>query len=335
MGASGYIGGELVRLLLDHPEIELVQATSDAHAGRALHVVHPNLYQLTRLRFTPHDAVERADVLFLALPHGEAMRRLDELSGRAQVLVDASADFRIRDPERRDRFYQDEHPCPEAAARFVTGLPELYRDQLAGATWISVPGCMAAAAILALHPLAAAGLVAGDVLVDARTGSSGSGGRPTAAGQHAERSGVLRIYEPLAHRHQLEIDQACGVTSSMMVTAVEAVRGVQVVVHARLGRPVTQRELAQLYHASYARERFVRLVVGRRGIHRWPEPKILAGTNFCDVGYAVDPDGCRVVLIAALDNLMKGGAGNAIQSLNVAAGFDEAAGLRFAGLHPA
>jgi len=194
---------------------------------------------------------------------------------------------------------------------------------------------MATAAILALHPIVAESLVEPDVLVDARTGSSGSGNRPTPAGHHAERSGVMRVYEPVGHRHQAEVDQACAVRSSMTVTAVEAVRGVQVVLHVRPVRPLEERDLWGTYRRHYAAEPFIRLVNQKRGIHRWPEPKILSGTNFCDVGFAVDADGCRVVLIAALDNLVKGGAGNAVQCANIAAGLDEAAGLEFAGLHPA
>jgi len=334
VGASGYIGGELLRLVLGHPQLRLVQATSDTHAGRSLHSVHPNLLHLAAVPFSPHDELEPVDVLFLALPHGEAMHRLPVLAERARIVVDLSADFRLRDARTHERWYGPGHPRQHLSQRFVAGLPELERERLRSATWISVPGCMAAAATLALRPLVAESLLEGEVLVDARAGSSGSGQKPTPAGQHAERSGAMRVYEPVGHRHQADIDQACGVRSRMSVTAVEAVRGVQVLVHARPVRPLHERDLWAVYRRHFGDEPFIRLVTQRRGIHRWPEPKILSGTNFCDVGFAADADGCRVVLIAALDNLVKGGAGNAVQSVNLAAGFDEGAGLQFPGLHP-
>jgi LysW-gamma-L-alpha-aminoadipyl-6-phosphate/LysW-L-glutamyl-5-phosphate reductase len=326
VGGGGYIGGELLRLLLCHPDVQVTQATSGSRAGQPAHAVHPNLRHLTSLRFVPPEALGEADALFLALPHGSVVGRLDELAGHAPALVDLSADFRLRDPAG--------HPRPDLLEGFVPGLPELERERLRGATRISVPGCQATAAILALRPLAAAGLVAGDVLVDARTGSSGAGSAPSASGHHAERSGALRVYGPTGHRHQAEVAQACGVPVRMTVTAVEAVRGVQVLLHVRPARPVSEAELWSVYRDAYADEPFVRLVSQRTGLYRYPEPKLLSGTNLCDVGFAVDEDGCRVVLIAALDNLGKGGAGNAVQSFNVAAGLDEGAGLGFPGLHP-
>jgi N-acetyl-gamma-glutamyl-phosphate/LysW-gamma-L-alpha-aminoadipyl-6-phosphate reductase len=335
VGAAGYIGGELLRLVLGHPELRLVQATSDSNAGRPLHSAHPNLRHLTSLTFSAHDAVEPADVIFLALPHGEAVHRFEAVARIGRVVIDLSADFRLRDAREHERWYGAAQPARRHVERVVPGLPELHREQLRSATWISVPGCMATAAILALRPLAAEGLIGDEVLVDARTGSSGSGNRPTPAGHHAERSGVMRVYEPVGHRHQAEVDQACAVRTRMTVTAVEAVRGVQVLAHVRPVRPLRERDLWAIYRRHYGEEPFVRLVAQRRGLYRWPEPKILSGTNFCDVGFAADADGCRVVAISALDNLVKGGAGGAIQSLNVAAGFDEAAGLQFAGLHPA
>lgn len=334
VGGAGYIGGELLRLLLCHPHLEVVQATSNLQAGQPVHAVHPNLRHLTALRFSPHDGLGEADVLFLALPHGVTMQRFDDLAPRAATIVDLSADFRLRDPAAFASHHGVEHVRPELVERFVTGLPELFRERLRCASLISVPGCMATAAILALQPLAAAGLVAGEVLVDARTGSSGAGARLTLASHHAERSGVLRVYQPTGHRHQSEIAQACGVPVRMSVTAVEAVRGVQVVLHVRPARPLRERDLWELYRGRYGREPFVRLVSQRSGLYRYPEPKLLAGTNLCDIGFAVEEDGCRVVLIAALDNLVKGGAGNAVQSLNVATGWDERAGLQFPGLHP-
>lgn len=174
-----------------------------------------------------------------------------------------------------------------------------------------------------------------EVLVEALVGSSGAGPKHTDGSHHPERSGTMRVYSPLAHRHHAEIDQACGVRSAMSAIAVEAVRGVQVRVNATVSRPLSDAEIWGRYRERYGAEDFVRIVQTRRGIHRFPDPKILWGSNFCDISFAQSTDGRRLLLIAALDNLMKGGAGNALQSFNLAAGFDETTGLQFAGLHPA
>jgi N-acetyl-gamma-glutamyl-phosphate/LysW-gamma-L-alpha-aminoadipyl-6-phosphate reductase len=266
------------------------------------------------------------------------MDRLDESAVRAPLVVDLSADFRLREAADIERHYPDvagkAAQTAKLAAGFVTGLPEMFRASLRGADRISVPGCMATAAVLALAPLADAGLVDGEALVDARSGSSGSGATATAAGQHAERAGAVRVYRPVGHRHEAEIRQLCGVPVSMTVTAIDAVRGIQVLLHVRPARPLTTTELWELYRQRYQGEPFVRLVAARSGGHRYPEPKLLSGSNFCDLGFAVDDAGERLVLIAALDNLVKGAAGGAVQSVNVAAGFAETAGLEFPGLHP-
>ena len=194
---------------------------------------------------------------------------------------------------------------------------------------------MANAAILALHPLARAGLIGGAVIVDARTGSSGGGRTPDEGSHHPERSGAMRMAKPHGHRHTAEIEQACGVPVRMSVTAVEAVRGVQVACHITPARPIDEADVWALYREAYRDEPFVRLVRERSARHRIPEPKILSGSNYCDIGLALNAEGDHLIAVAALDNLMKGGAGNALQCVNIASGWDEAAGLRFAGLHPA
>ncbi|MEU8197119.1 N-acetyl-gamma-glutamyl-phosphate reductase [Microbispora amethystogenes] len=334
VGGSGYIGGEIVRLLLRHPHIELAQVTSERQAGRPLRVSHPNLRGQTDLCFTREEDLSPCDVVFLATPHGTSMRSVERWSGLAPTVVDLSADFRIHDPARRARFYPGPPPDPAWLARFQPGIPELNRDGLRGATHIAVAGCMANAAILALHPLAAEGLIGGPVVVDARTGSSGGGRTPDEGSHHPERSGAMRMAKPHGHRHTAEIEQACGITAHMSVTAVEAVRGVQVACHVTPSRTVTERELWAVYRKAYGEEPFVRVIRERSALHRMPEPKILSGSNFCDVGLALAPGGDHLVVVAALDNLVKGGAGNAVQCLNIAADWEETAGLDFVGLHP-
>lgn len=336
VGGAGYIGGELLRLLLGHPRVELVATTSTTLAGRRVDGVHPNLRSVTDLRFVTPDQLPDCDVLFTAGRHGEVTATA-EVTRRAKQVIDLSADFRLADAGLHRDFY-GEPAAPEVRGEFVYGLPELHRDRLRVADRVATPGCMATAAILALHPLAAAGLVAGPVRVDARTGSSGSGATPGPENLHAERSGAMRVFAPVRHRHEAEVQQETGLAVRMSATGVEAVRGVQVVCRAPLGpidpEPPLEHRIRAIYRQAYADEPFVRVVAGKRGRYRLPEPKPLLGSNFCDVGFAVDAEAGEVVLVAALDNLVKGGAGNAVQSMNLRHGWPERTGLEFPGLHP-
>lgn len=333
VGGSGYIGGELLRLLLGHPRVEVAATTSSRFAGKRVDGVHPNLRGATDLAFVaPEDLGGGYDLLFLATPHKETMGRMPGHLGMAGHVYDLSADFRLRDPAVYERYYGLPHEAPELLGGFAYGLPELHRDRLRTTDRVAVPGCTATASILALKPLATAGLVTGEVAVDARTGSSGSGASAGQENLHAERSGAMRVFAPTRHRHQAEITQETGLTTRMSATGVEAVRGVQVLCRARLADGADERAVRSAYRAAYGDEPFVRIVAAKRGPHRLPEPKWLSGTNFCDVGFAVD--GTDVVAVAALDNLVKGGAGNAVQSMNIRFGWAERTGLEFTGLHP-
>jgi len=334
LGAAGYIGGELLRLLLGHPRVEVAAAVSTSMRGKRVDGAHPNLRGVTDLTFCGQDDLDEYDVLFFSTPHRKTMTLLPELAGRATVLVDLSGDFRLRDPAVFQRYYETEHLSPELLDQFVTGLPELARKSLRDADRITVPGCMATAAILALAPLAEAGLIESDVDVDARTGSSGSGATAGPANLHAERSGAMRVFATGGHRHEAELAQACGLRPTMTATGVEAVRGVQVICRTTLTSDVTDADIRRVYRDRYAGEPFVRVVAERRGHWRLPDPKLLLGANFCDVGFARMDGGRRLLAIAALDNLVKGGAGNAVQSMNVRMDWPERAGLEFTGLHP-
>jgi LysW-gamma-L-alpha-aminoadipyl-6-phosphate/LysW-L-glutamyl-5-phosphate reductase len=331
-GGAGYIGGELVRLLLGHPQCEIAAVTSERLAGQRVDTAHPNLRGLTGLRFSAPADVGHPDVLLLAGQHGQTMGRMPDLAGRAKGVIDLSGDFRLRDAAAYERYYGVPHTAPELLPAFVTGLPELYREELRGADRISVPGCMATAAILALTPVA--GLLTGIVHVDARCGSSGAGGTAGPANTHAERSGAMRVFAPVRHRHEAEIEQATGLAVRMSATGVEAVRGVQVLCRATLVPGTDEVAVRAAYRRAFAGEPFVRVVAHSRGQYRYPEPKILLGSNFCDVGFALERETGRVTLIAALDNLVKGGAGNAVQCLNIRHGWPERLGLEFPGLHP-
>jgi N-acetyl-gamma-glutamyl-phosphate/LysW-gamma-L-alpha-aminoadipyl-6-phosphate reductase len=338
VGGSGYAGGELLRLLLAHPEVEVAQITSETHSRQYAHFVHPNLRDRTSLKFRQLDDLEPCDLLFLALPHGQAMRRIDAFATLADRIVDLSADFRLRDPAAYARWYDCEHPAPEWLERFVYGMPELYREQLGGARYASGTGCNAIVTSLALWPLYRRGLVR-ETVVEVKVGSSEGGNRASPASHHPERAGVVRSYAPAGHRHAAELIQELELDPEeprlhFSVTSVGIVRGALATCHCLLDEPLDERDAWRIYREDYADEVFVRIAKSARGIHRYPEPKILTGSNYCDVGFAADPANKRLVVIAAIDNLMKGASGNAVQTMNVMYGWPETLGLEFAGLHP-
>ena len=335
VGGSGYVGGELLRLLLWHPHVDVQQITSASQAGRYVYTAHPNLRGMTSLQFAHPDTLSEADILFLALPHGQAARSIERYAGLGRRIIDCSADFRLRDPLQYARWYEADHPASQWLGRFVYGLPERHRSALTGIDYASGVGCNATAAILGMAPLADAGLLK-EAVVDVKVGSSEAGAQPSASSHHPERSGVIRSFKPTGHRHQSEVVQALGgaFVLHFSVTSVELVRGVLATCHCMLDRKMAEKDIWQLYRTAYHREPFVRLVKSSSGIHRYPEPRLLAGSNFCDIGFEVDPDTGRVVVMSALDNLMKGAAGSAVQSMNVMLGWQETAGLTFSGLHP-
>ena len=336
VGGSGYAGGELIRILTGHPEVELCAATSAQFAGRRVDSVHPNLRGVCPLTFLHPDDLDGYDVLFLAIPHKRSMEQAGQMFPHAKVVVDLTADFRLTDQEVFEHTYGVPHNAPELIGDFVTGLPELHRNELRGADRIAVPGCMATAAILALYPAVSKNLIepGTTVEVDARTGSSGSGVTDGVGDSHVERTNMLRVFAPTGHRHEAEIIQATGFDVRMVATGVQAVRGIHVLCRVRLVAGVDERRLRSCYRAQYAREPFVRVVAQKHGLYRLPEPKLLSGSNFCDVGFALHPGQPYALLIGALDNLVKGAAGNAVQCMNVRFGWPERAGLEFPGLHP-
>lgn len=342
-GGSGYTGGELARLLLFHPQVELTQVASSSHAGHYLHSVHPNLRKQSTLRFCHPDELTSCDLLFLCLPHGVSAREIERYRAIAPRIIDLSSDFRLRSAALYQHWYGEAHCAPHLLAQSVYGLPELHREELPGATLVSGTGCMATAAILGLAPLYRAGLVnsAMPLVVEAKVGSSAAGATPGMSSHHPERSGAVRSFQPTGHRHTAELVQELGqITGEIQqhiafsATAVELVRGVLITAHVFVREAIDERTLWRLYREAYQREPFIRLVKERGGVYRYPEPKILAGSNYCDIGFDLDPEQRRIVVIAALDNLMKGAAGNAVQALNCMYGWDELLGSTFPGLHP-
>lgn len=335
VGGSGYTGGELLRLLLFHPQVEVVQVSSRSQTRRPLHHVHPTLRGHSDLRFIAPEALETCDLLFLALPHGAAARDIEGLAALAPALIDLSADFRLDDAATWQRWYGEAHPAPDWAPRFVYGLPERRREQLRGATYVSGVGCNATAINLALWPLVEAGLLA-RAAIELKVGSSEAGARATAGSHHPLRSGAVRSYSPVGHRHMAEVRMILGedLPLHFSVTAIEMVRGVHLLAHCDLNEKVDERALWRLFRAACADEPFLRLVRSRAGLHRFPEPRVVAGTNYCDIGFEPDADGQHLVVIAALDNLGKGAAGSAVQSMNLMFGLEETTGLTFPGIYP-
>lgn len=335
VGGSGYTGGELLRLLHFHPGVDVAQITSREQAGRFVHSVHPNMRGVSKLKFIHPDALESCDLLFLALPHGTAARAIDRYATLAPKLIDLSADFRLDSAAAYERWYGEAHPAPQWLERFVYGLPEVNRDSLKVADYVSGVGCNATAVNLALLPLVQAGLLE-RALIEIKVGSSEGGNKGNAGSHHPVRSGAVRTYKASGHRHLAEAQMilGCAVPVRFAVTAIEMVRGIHLLAHCDLTEPMAERDIWRLYRRQYRGEPFLRLVSGKVGLHRLPEPRIVAGSNFCDIGFELDGAGRHLVLIAALDNLGKGAAGSAVQSMNLMFDFEESAGLEFPGIYP-
>lgn len=338
VGASGYAGGEFLRLALGHPHLEVTQVTSERSAGMPVSLVHPNLRGRTNLKFQKAASLQEADIIVLALPHNSAAKRLAEFEGKGRVLVDLSADFRLKDPATYERVYGEPHPAPERLGEWVYGNPELRREDLRGATRIACAGCFATSVTLALYPLLKLGvLLPKDIIATGLVGSSAAGASPSEASHHPERAGSLRVYKPVGHRHTAEAQQELPGHFPLHLTAISTprVRGILTTIQAWVPDGWSDKDVWAAYREVYGAEPFIRIVKAARGIHRYPDPMLLDGTNFCDLGFELDPDTGRLVLMSAIDNLVKGTAGHAIQSLNLSQGWDETLGLEFSGLHPA
>ena len=323
VGASGYIGGELVRLLAMHPEVEITAITSRRFAGKKVHKVHPNLRGLD-LKFTNTTEFD-ADVIFLAVPHGTSMKIIDSYLGSAKI-IDMSADFRLKHELYRE--YYGEHSRPELIEEFVYGLPELHRDEIRKAELVANPGCNATATILALYPYR--GLTE-RAIVDLKVSSSAGGRRENVASIHPERSHVVRVYKPFHHRHEGEVIQETGVGAMFTVHSVDMVRGILATVY--FDFEGSNRELLRRL-LVYKDEHFVRLVTDKGGLQRFPDPNYVVGSNFADIGFVYDEANGRAIILSAIDNLIKGGSGQAVQNMNLMFGLDERTGLDYYPVYP-
>ncbi len=330
MGGSGYGGAELIRRLLMHPSVRLARVASVDYVGEPLAAAHPPLEGMTELRFenlTAEQVAEGMDVVLLALPHKVSATQVPKLVATGVRIIDLSGDFRLRDPHSYERFYGARHPAPELLEHFVYGLPEFHREAIRNARWIASPGCFATTIELGLMPLAKAGLLHGTVQVVGMTGSSGSGAAPALGTHHPVRAGNIKPYKILEHQHVPEIMQMLAETGTHDVTlefvpvSAPLTRGILAISFAHIDGDRSPEAVRSLYEEAYRHEPFVRVPAGRP-----PEVAAVAGSNHAEIGVQVGPtvEGRRLVtVIAATDNLIKGGAGQAIQCLNLLLGLDE------------
>lgn len=340
IGGSGYGGAELIRRLVTHPEVDLVRVASVDHVGEHLGDVHLNLTGRTDLRFENLPAAVAAagcDVALMALPHKISAARAPEILATGAKLVDMSGDFRLSSAAAYEAYYGAKHPHPEMLGTFVYGLPELNRERIRTAQAVASPGCFATTVILALLPLARAGWLRGDVPVVGITGSSGSGVAPQLGTHHPLRAGNLKSYKPLEHQHTPEIEEALSAAGGtgaapfairFVPVSAPLVRGILVTAFVTLPPGTARPAVEDVFARAYAAEPFVRFVGSRL-----PEVVAVAGSNFAEVGFALGPDGTLVVQ-AATDNLIKGGAGQAIQNMNLMLGLPETLSLEDPGPWP-
>jgi N-acetyl-gamma-glutamyl-phosphate reductase common form len=334
-GGSGYGGSELLRILLQHPHAEIALVTANEQAGKKVSDVHRNLLNLTDLGFAsaPEDFNSLADFdcIFFGLPHGQAMEIIPRLPDNVKV-IDLSGDFRLSDKEVFEQHYGREHTAMKTQAEFVYGLTETNRETIRGARLIANPGCFATATLLGLAPLVAANLIESRVIVDAKTGSSGSGNKPAANTHHPQRSNSFYAYKPFTHQHVPEIEQELtniGDWTSELVFMTHSLpvsRGIFASIYVHTKKALTEAEARALFEEYYRGSFFVRLVKGS------PDINWVKTTNFCDLGFATR--GRELVVFSAIDNLVKGAAGQAVQNMNLIFGLDEKTGLMLMGSNP-
>lgn len=334
-GGSGYGGSELLRILLFHPQVDLKFVTANEHAGKSVAEVHRNLTGLTDLVFVNASedfaSLENLDCAFLALPHGQALEIAPRLPSGVRM-IDLSGDFRLSDSKSFEQYYGRKHTAMETQQRFVYGLTETNREKIKQAELIANPGCFATATLLGLAPLVANNLLEGRVVVDAKTGSSGSGAKAAANTHHPQRVNSFYAYKPFTHQHVPEIDQELRKVGDwtnelvFMTHSLPVARGIFASIYVELKKPATDEVLYELFREFYRESFFIRMVKGS------PDINWVKTTNFCDIGIAVR--GRQAVVFSAIDNLVKGAAGQAVQNMNLMFGLDEKTGLVIAGTNP-
>ncbi len=339
VGVSGYTGVELARLLCRHPKVKLTVATSRQYAGRALADVYPSLRGLVDVvceATSGPELAEKADLFFTAVPHQTAMAIVPGLIEAGKKVIDLSADFRIHDPAVYEKWYQA-HSAKEYLREAVYGLPEMHRQAIQAARLIANPGCYPTSVILGLAPLLKAGIIKpGSIIIDSKSGTSGAGRAAAVGSLYCEVADGFKAYKVGEHRHTPEIEQELGLLCGREVVVsftphlVPMSRGILSTIYAELAHEITTEQVVSAYQAQYANEPFVRLCP----VGSYPATQHVRGANFCDIGFKVDARTGRIVVLSAIDNLVKGAAGQAIQNMNLLCGFAETEGLMVAPLFP-
>jgi len=340
IGGSGYAGGELLRILLNHPKVNIKQITSRQFCNMQVSFAHPNLRKRTNLIFSSPEKLDKTDLIIIALPNGISMSKMKQLINISPKIIDLGADFRIHDQKTFEEWYGQKHTLSKLLKSFIYGIAEIHREKITRSSYVSCGGCEATVSILSLYPLIKNEIIKNNIIIDAKMSSSQAGLRPTHSSHHPERAGSVRSYMPSGHRHTAEIIQELSFFSknklniAISATAIDMVRGLLVTIHTIPEIGITEKDVWKAYRKEYKNEPFIRIIKEKQGIYRYPEPKILQGTNYCDIGFEMDTKTNRLVVIGAIDNLVKGTAGQAVQAMNLMYGFPETMGLEFSGLHP-
>lgn len=340
VGSSGYTGGELMRILLNHSRAAVTTITSERSAGKPVASIFPHLAGLTSLvceALDPETIAKKADFVFLALPHVTAQEAAFRFHLLGKKVVDLSADYRLSDPSAYAKWYENTHQYPELLKQAVYGLPELYREKIQKAALIANPGCYPTSAILGLAPLMQKGRIdPGSIIIDSKSGVSGAGRSPSLAHHYPEVNEGFMAYKIGTHRHTPEIEQELSLLAGKQITVsftphlVPMNRGILTTIYAKQKSSVDTAQLHVWYREFYQDAPFVRLLP----VGQFPNVRNVRGSNFCDIGVYADPRTGRAVVVTAIDNLVKGASGQAVQNMNLMMGFDETEGLRFAGIFP-
>ncbi len=337
IGATGYTGIELLRLLHFHPQARVTRITSTSQQGEEISRVHPQFKKIYNLQLDELDLeklAEETDVIFSALPHGLALEKVPELTRMEKKVIDLSSDFRLKNPKDYPFWYGFEHPCPDYLEQSVYGLPEIYRENIKEAALIANPGCYPTSILLGLKPLIQENLIdSSTVICDSKSGVSGAGRGAKLPFHFPECTENFKAYRVGSHQHTPEIEQELRYLSgdpNLILTftphLVPMVRGILSTIYAVIKNGVEKEGISEAYRKAYEKEAFIRLVEEPD----LPETKFVYGTNFCDIGFRVDERTGRVIVVTAIDNLVKGAAGQAVQNMNILFGWPEETGL----LHP-
>lgn len=339
IGATGYAGSELVRLITQHPKAELVTMTSQSYAGQEYKEVYSNYSHLDYVCEEEHieEMAEKCDVIFLALPHGVASKKINADILSKTNIIDLGADFRIQDVDVYEKWYTT-HYSKDILPEAVYGLCEINRDKIKGKRIVANPGCYTSCSILSLYPLVKEGMIdLSSIIIDAKSGATGAGRGLSLGNHYCELNESVKAYKVASHRHTPEIEEQLSIAAGQDIVLnftphlIPMDRGILATCYATLNKKYTYDDIRKAYEKHYGNEHFIRLT--KEGV--FPETKWVKGSNFVDIGFTVDERTNRVIVIGALDNLFKGAAGQAVQNMNIIMGIEETTGIDYVPIFPA